>query len=119
MKRIGRSAWLAAGVFFVGLGTLGIFLPLLPTVVFYLVAAWCFSQSHPHLAEKLYQHPTHGQHLRAWRDRRAISRKGKIAAILSMAGSIGFVALTLGGWWPLIPAAVLGLVGPWIWTRAE
>jgi uncharacterized membrane protein YbaN (DUF454 family) len=119
MKRIGRPLWLAAGLFFVGLGTVGIFLPLLPTVVFYLLAAWCFSQGHPHLAEKLYQHPTHGHHLRAWRERRAISRKGKIAAIGSMAASIGFVALTLGGWYTAIPAVVLGVLGPWIWTRAE
>lgn len=119
MRKIRRGAWLTAGIFFTGLGTVGIFLPLLPTVVFYLLAAWCFSKSHPHLAERLYDHPTHGRHLRAWRDRRAISRKGKIAAILAMSGSVGFVALTLGGWWTLIPAGVLLVLGPWIWTRNE
>lgn len=119
MRRISRPLWIAGGAFFVALGTLGIFLPLLPTVVFYLLAAWCFSKSHPAWAERLYQHPIYGTHLRAWRDRRAVSRKGKIAAIASMSLSIPAVWFTLGGWWTLIPAAVLAIIGPWIWTRAE
>lgn len=119
MKRITRPAWMAAGIFFVALGTLGIFLPLLPTVVFYLLAAWCFSKSHPEWAEKLYNHPTHGHHLREWRDRRAVSRKGKVAAIGAMSLSVGFVGLTLGWPWVLIPVGVLAVIGPWIWTRNE
>ncbi|KHK92617.1 YbaN family protein [Novosphingobium malaysiense] len=119
MKRLTRPMWLTGGLFFTALGTVGIFLPLLPTVVFYLLAAWCFSKSHPHLAEKLYNHPSHGHHLREWRDRRAISRKGKVAAILAMSGSIAFVGLTLGWPWVLIPVVVLAVIGPWIWTRNE
>ena len=119
MKRFGRPLWIAAGLFFVALGTIGIFVPLLPTVVFYLLAAGCFARSHPEWAERLYQHPRHGHHLRAWRDRRAISRKGKVAAILSMSLSVVIVALTVGGWWTLIPVGVLVSVGTWIWTRKE
>jgi len=120
VKRIKRSVWLACGVLLVALGTIGIFLPVMPTVVFYLLAAWCFSRSHPEWAERLYQHPTHGHHLRAWRDRRAISRKGKISAILAMTASIPFTWFVLGTSWPvLIPVAVLLVIGPWIWTRAE
>lgn len=114
-----RLLWAAGGWIFVAIGTAGIFLPLLPTVVFYLLAAWCFSKSHPHLADKLYAHKLYGPQLVAWRDRRAISRKGKISAILAMSASVPFVYFTLG--WPLvlIPAAVLVVLGPWIWTRAE
>ncbi|GGN51655.1 hypothetical protein GCM10011349_24420 [Novosphingobium indicum] len=119
MKRLTRPVWMTGGIFFVSLGTVGIFLPLLPTVVFYLLAAWCFSKSHPEWAERLYNHPTHGHHLREWRDRRAVSRKGKIAAILAMTGSVGFVGLTLGWPWVLIPVGVLAVIGPWIWTRRE
>lgn len=119
MRRVSRPLWIAGGAFFVGLGTVGIFVPLLPTVVFYLLAAWCFTNSHPEWAERLYAHPKHGHHLRAWRDRRAISRKGKVAAIASMAVSVVVVALTAGGWWPLIPLGVMATAGTWIWTRAE
>jgi uncharacterized protein len=114
-----RRLWLAGGLFFVGLGTLGIFLPIMPTVVFYLLAAACFMRSHPERAEKLYNHPRYGQNLRDWRDRRAISRKGKVSAILAMTASIPFTGLVLGFPLVLIPAAVLATVGPWIWTRPE
>ena len=119
MGRFEKLLWITGGVILVGIGTLGIFVPLLPTVVFYLLAAWCFSNSHPEWAERLYTHPKYGPHLVAWRDRRAISRKGKIAAIATMALSIPMVGFTVGGWWTLIPVGVLGTIGTWIWTRAE
>jgi len=114
-----RLLWAAAGWLAVGVGTLGIFLPLLPTVVFYLMAAWCFSKSHPHLADKLYAHKHYGPQLVAWRDRRAISRKGKISALAAMTGSIPFTWYVLGFPAVLMPVAILAVVGPWIWTRAE
>ncbi|HKT86135.1 MAG TPA: YbaN family protein [Novosphingobium sp.] len=119
MRRVKRHVWLGAGIFFFALGTIGILLPVMPTVVFYLLAAWCFSQSHPEWAERLYNNPRHGHHLRAWRDRRAISRQGKISAILAMTASVPFTWFTAGWPWVLIPAGVLLVVGPWIWTRAE
>ncbi len=114
-----RPVWAAGGAFFVALGTLGIFLPLLPTVVFYLLAAWCFSKSHPHLAERLYANKRYGPHLVAWRDRRAVSRKGKVSALLAMTASVPFTYFVVGYPAVLLPLAVLVFVGPWIWTRAE
>lgn len=119
MRRAEKYLWIAAGVILVGIGTLGIFLPLLPTTIFWILAAGCFSKSHPEWAERLYNHPKYGHHLREWRDRRAISRKGKIAAIGTMALSVGIVWFTAGELWALIPLAVLATVGTWIWTRAE
>lgn len=119
MKRFSRPLWMAAGIFNVGLGTLGIFLPIMPTTVFYLIAVWCFSKSHPEYAERLYNHPRYGQPLREWRDRRAINRKGKIAAVATMVLSVLIVELTAGWPWVLIPVAVLVVIGGWIWTRNE
>lgn len=119
MRHLSRHAWHAAGWIFVALGVIGAFLPIMPTVVFLLAAAWCFSKSHPHLAEKLYAHPRYGPPLRDWRDRRAISRRGKVSAIVAMTASVPFTALVLGPLFALIPVAVLAVVGPWIWTRAE
>lgn len=114
-----RPLWAAGGYVFVAIGTIGIFLPLLPTVVFYLLAAWCFSKSHPHLADKLYANKQYGPHLVAWRDRRAISRKGKVSALLAMTSSIPFTYYLVGYPAVLLPVAVLVCAGPWIWTRAE
>lgn len=119
MSRAEKYLWIVAGAILVGIGTAGIFVPLLPTTIFWILAAACFSKSHPEWAERLYQHPKYGHSLREWRDRRAISRKGKIAAVGTMALSVAIVWFTAGELWALIPLGVLATVGTWIWTRAE
>ena len=44
---LARPLYLAGGLIAVALGLIGIALPILPTVPFLLVAAFCFSRSHP------------------------------------------------------------------------
>lgn len=120
-----RSSWLtrpfymACGLLFVGIGILGVFLPLLPSVPLFLLAAFFFARSHPEWAERLYAHPTYGPSMRDWRDRRAIRRPAKVMAIVAMTLSLPFTFFTVG--WPaaLIPVLVLFTVGPWIATRPE
>ncbi|HQS96300.1 MAG TPA: YbaN family protein, partial [Novosphingobium sp.] len=71
-----RQLYLAGGLISVALGTLGVFLPLLPTVPFLLLATFCFARSNPVWEQRLLDHPRYGPPLRQWRERRAISRKG-------------------------------------------
>jgi uncharacterized membrane protein YbaN (DUF454 family) len=118
-ERWRRGAWLTAGLLALGAGTIGIALPLLPTVPFYLLAAFCFARSRPEWAERLYGHPRYGPPLQAWRERRAIGRRAKVSALIALAASVAVVELTLGWPWVLIPAAVALVSGGWIWTRAE
>jgi uncharacterized protein len=108
-----------AGLIFVGLGLIGIALPIMPTVPFLLVAAVCFARSNPEWEQRLLDHRHYGPPLRDWRERRAISRRAKIAAVLAMSLGVGFTWFAVGWPWVMISISVLVLAGSWIWTRNE
>lgn len=84
-----RFFYLALGWFFVALGIIGAFLPVMPTTIFLIVAAWCFARSSPELETWLLSHPLFGEPLRNWRERGAISRRAKIIACTMIATSYG------------------------------
>lgn len=114
-----RSLYLGAGLTSLSLGLVGAVLPIMPTVPFLLLAAFCFARSNPVWEQKLLDHPTYGPSLRQWRERRAIARPAKVGAIGAM--SVGAVVtwFTLGFPWVFLSLAVLVLAGGWIWTRNE
>src|SRR5690349_5075190 len=85
-----RAIWLALGLGAVVLGFIGIFVPVLPTTPFLILAAACFARSSPRLEGWLLDHPRFGPPLRDWRERGAVSRKGKVATLAGTAA--GFVA---------------------------
>lgn len=117
--KLARPLWLAGGLISLALGGIGALLPILPTVPFLLLATVCFARSRPEWEQRILSHPRYGAPLRQWRERGAISRRAKIAALVAMAGGTAVTAITAG--WPLvlIPATTMGTVGLWIWTRPE
>lgn len=93
--RLVRQFWLAMALVFVGLGSAGVVLPLVPTTPFLLLAAYCASRSSPALHAWLYSHPRFGPLLRNWRDHRAISPRTKITGILLIAASGTWMWITV------------------------
>jgi hypothetical protein len=114
-----RFLYLGLGFAALTLGAAGVVLPLLPTVPFVLLAAFFFARSSPRLEARLLAHPRFGPHIRAWRERGAISPAGKRAALIAFAFSavIGLVLLPFP--WLLVPAAAGLIGGSWIATRPE
>jgi uncharacterized membrane protein YbaN (DUF454 family) len=114
-----RQFYLAAGLISVALGGIGVVLPLLPTVPFMILAAFCFANSSPRLEAWLVEHHIFGSHIRNWRERRSITRRGKWAATIAFAVSITIALLFMKMPWNLLPVAAALITGSWLWTRNE
>lgn len=112
-----RILYLAAGLFFVGLGMIGMFLPIMPTVVFFLVAAILFARSNPEWERRIMEHKTLGPPIRAFRERGVIRPWAKISAVGAMAVSSTGAILLLDGPWSYAPAAICALCAVYILTR--
>lgn len=95
------------GAINVGLGLVGAFLPLVPTTVFLLIAAWCFAKSSPRFADWLYGHKRFGPALCRWRDARIVPLQAKLLATVSMTASVGM----LHGFYPQIGIAKWAITG--------
>lgn len=89
-----RRIYLALGLGFVALGFAGIFLPVLPTTPFLILAAACFARSSSRMENWLLEHRRFGPLLRDWRERGAIPWKAKIMALAGT--SLGFVLFWVG-----------------------
>lgn len=107
--------WL--GIAALGSGIVGAFLPLLPTVPFILLAAFCFARVNPAWEERLLAHPHFGPVVSQWRARGAVGRMAKTYAVAAflLSGLVGL--LFLEGRLSLLPMGV-GVIGAaWIVTR--
>jgi uncharacterized membrane protein YbaN (DUF454 family) len=84
---------LVLGIIFVGLGILGIFLPLLPTTPFLLLATVCFSHSSEKFYNKLLMNKYLGSYIADFQKHRAVPLHVKIISITLMWLTITFSVL--------------------------
>ena len=100
-----RPAYLLGGLLALGIGVTGVFVPLLPTVPFLLVAAWCFSRSSHRLHRWLVNHPRLGPMIAPFQEGGAMPRRAKVATLITMAVLFGasFIWLLDG----LVPRLIL------------
>jgi len=62
-NKIARALWLVTGLICVGLGAIGIVLPILPTTPFLLAAAACFCKSSTRLYNWLINNKWFGEYI--------------------------------------------------------
>jgi uncharacterized membrane protein YbaN (DUF454 family) len=96
-----RFLLILVGLISLALGTLGVFLPLLPTTPFVLISALAFANSSDRLHQWLLDHHLFGSLITNWQRYGAISRPTKILSLLSM------VAVVLISWLLEVPTFVI------------
>jgi uncharacterized membrane protein YbaN (DUF454 family) len=75
------SLYKLLGFIFLGLGVIGVFLPLLPTTPFLLVAAGCFAKSSEKWHQWLLSNRIFGPVIADWQEKKCISVSTKIIAV--------------------------------------
>lgn len=88
----------------VGLASLGIVLPLLPTTPLLLVAAACFARTDPRFHRWLLTNRVFGPIIRDWQQHRCIPLRAKIATVV-MVGLVGGSSVVF--FVPLLPVQIL------------
>ncbi|MBD2858134.1 YbaN family protein [Spongiibacter sp. KMU-158] len=83
-QHLSLSFYKISGFVMLGLGVIGIVVPLLPTTPFLLVSAGCFSKSSERWHNWLLANPTFGPMIMDWHERRCVNCKTKVVALLSM-----------------------------------
>ncbi len=108
MKRIVLST---VGLVSVATGTIGIFVPGLPTTVFLLAASYCFARSSPVLHRRLLENRVFGRYIEVYEKERAMPLRAKVVSLclmwLAIVASVRWIP---GGVMPLVMVS-LGLVG--------
>ena len=105
-----RLALVTVGILSVGLALVGIFVPVLPTTPFLLLAAACFMRSSGRLYNWLIHHKWFGEYIRHYREYHAITLQAKVMTLVLLWGVIGataFFAVTL--WWVRALLAVVAV----------
>lgn len=104
-----------AGLLSLLAGIVGIFLPLLPTAPFVLLAAFCFSRGSQRLEAWLLNHPRFGPMVHAWRRNHAVPLRAKQLATVMMAASSAGTWFVVHSPWRWAPAVVCTCVALWLW----
>ncbi len=94
-----RYTLISVGWISIVLGVVGIFLPIMPTTPFILLAAWCFARSSPRFHRWLRNHRHLGHIVRSWEDDNGLPRKARNRILMLLWFSLACSSLIIGIWW--------------------
>jgi uncharacterized membrane protein YbaN (DUF454 family) len=89
-NKILRNLLVGAGFISIGIGVIGIFVPLLPATDFFLLAALCFGASSPKFYHWLLFNKLFGKYIRDYKEGRGMSLGTKIWTLIFLWCSIGY-----------------------------
>jgi uncharacterized membrane protein YbaN (DUF454 family) len=113
-----RIVFLGLGTLFVALGIVGIFLPVLPTTPFILLAAACYARASTRFYNWLLNNRILGPTILEWRRYRSIPYRVKWTAIILMVVTLSISIVFFVPWMELrIGLAILGVaLGVYLYT---
>ena len=115
-----RVFLLVTGSISIALGVLGIFLPVLPTTPFLLLAAACYVRSSESFYTWLISHPVLSKYILAYLDGRGIPRKAKYYTLVTMWLTMGLSMLIVPLWHVRVLLLCTGFaVSTYIWRLPE
>lgn len=95
LPTIYRYAYLVGGILLLAIGVIGIFLPVLPTTIFLILASACFVKSSPKANEWLRNHKILGVYLKNYQDKTGLTIKSKVINIIFLWITISVSAFLL------------------------
>jgi len=110
MKQIVQVSLIASGTICVALGILGIFVPLLPTTPFLLLAAFFYARSSERFHQWLLGNQWFGQYIKNYQQGRGIPLRDKIVTLLALWLALSFTVLTTAPvWWVKLLLLSIGI----------
>jgi len=110
-SNLSRWVLIIIGSFFTGLGILGIFLPLLPTIPFLLLAAACYIRSSERFYNWLMNNKWLGNYIKNYSEGKGVSLKSKVLSISLLWITIGYSVVFVVNIFPIRVILILIAIG--------
>jgi len=112
MKKTVKIFWIVLGSICLGLGTIGVVLPILPTVPFYLATVFCYAQGSERLHIWFLGTELYKKHLQSYVEKKGMLLQTKISIVTMVTILMGFGFFMMFRKGIYIPCIILAVV--WI-----